>query len=148
MTTGGMLIWIVLAILSGMYANKLNRSGFGYFLLSFIGTPVLGFAILLVLGENKDIKKTLSNWKDFPKDTQQQEQKTNIDNLVKLSELLEKGRITKEEFEIEKSKIFVTPHITVDKIEEPYKMSISTKLYGLFLVFFIVIVILMSKGKI
>lgn len=47
------VFWFVLSILAGIYANKLNRSGFGYFLLSLFLTPIIGFIALLVLGELK-----------------------------------------------------------------------------------------------
>lgn len=169
------IIWLVLSILCGMYAGKLNRSGFGYFALACFLSPIVGFVALLVLGDNAivpskiDDKKTNKRYKteihsdyekvlekvlkfydeynlkpseyntdddydkkfkneygeyfeinkvndiviletcNLPKfnDIQPEikENKSNIDDLVKLGELLEKGLLTKEEFEAQKAKL-------------------------------------------
>lgn len=110
------VFWFALAILAGVYANKLNRSGFGYFLLSLFLTPILGFVALLVLGEVK--VEILKKPKYFTDEELQQgklcvdddleevnETMSNIDDLFKLSQLLEKELITKDEFETLKIKL-------------------------------------------
>lgn len=170
------VIWLALAILCGVYAGKLNRSGFGYFLLACVLSPIVGFIALLVLGNNisieslKEDKKVYSRYRvevdlnyddalkkalnfydeynlspseyntdddyekkfkndndeyfvikkvndnviiescnlpkfqDF-KPTSQESKKSNIDDLVKISELYEKGLLNKEEFEAQKTKL-------------------------------------------
>lgn len=46
-------IWIALAVLCGVLASKKNRSFFGYFLLSIVLSPLVGFIAVMVMG-NKD----------------------------------------------------------------------------------------------
>lgn len=163
--------WVILSILCGMYASKLNRSGFGYFVLACLLSPVIGFIALLILGDNtinektnnektnkrykteihsdydNVLEKALNFYDEFNlkpsehntdddydkkfkneygeyfeinkvndiviletcnlpkfKDTKPKN-KSNIDDLTKLAELLEKGLLTKEEFETQKAKI-------------------------------------------
>lgn len=54
-----LLFLVIFSVLCGMYANKLNRNGFGYFILSLFLTPLFGFVLLFILGQNYDnaIKK-------------------------------------------------------------------------------------------
>jgi hypothetical protein len=49
------ILWLVLSILVGMYANKKGRSGFGYFLLSLVLSPLLG--LIVVAGIEADSEK-------------------------------------------------------------------------------------------
>lgn len=37
------VVWFVLALLCGMYAQSKGRSGFGFFLLAVILSPLIGF---------------------------------------------------------------------------------------------------------
>ncbi len=53
------LIWFVLSILVGVFANNRGKSGILYFLLSIILSPLLSFLIVLVAGDNS--KKKCSN---------------------------------------------------------------------------------------
>lgn len=46
--------WIILSILCGVLANSNGRSGFGYFLLSLLLSPLIGFIAVLIAGENKE----------------------------------------------------------------------------------------------
>lgn len=48
------LIWLVFAVLVGVLANSRGRSGFGFFLLSVLLSPLIGLIIVLVI-------KNLSN---------------------------------------------------------------------------------------
>jgi hypothetical protein len=47
------LAWLVLAVVVGIVASNRGRSGFGYFLLSLILSPLIGLIILLILGRNE-----------------------------------------------------------------------------------------------
>jgi phosphotransferase system glucose/maltose/N-acetylglucosamine-specific IIC component len=42
-------IYIFLAILVGVYANSKGRSGFGFFLIAALLSPLIGFVIALVI---------------------------------------------------------------------------------------------------
>ena len=53
------LIWFVLSILVGVFANNRGKSGILYFLFSIILSPLLGFLIALISGD--DSKKKCSN---------------------------------------------------------------------------------------
>lgn len=45
----GFFLWIVLSIAAGVFAsNHRNRSGFGWFLLSLLISPLLGFVFVAV----------------------------------------------------------------------------------------------------
>ena len=52
----GGIIWFIFCIIVGRAASNRGRSGFGYFFLSLILSPLIGFIIILVLGENKNIR--------------------------------------------------------------------------------------------
>ena len=47
-------MYLILAILVGIWANQWNRSGFGWFLLAFIFSPVLMGIIMLFVGSYED----------------------------------------------------------------------------------------------
>ena len=44
------VLWIGFAILVGAYANSKGRSGFGYFVLSLLLSPLVGLIIVAVAG--------------------------------------------------------------------------------------------------
>jgi ABC-type transport system involved in multi-copper enzyme maturation permease subunit len=46
------VIWIVLSILCGIYANSKGRSGFGFFLLAVFLSPLIGFIAAAIAKEN------------------------------------------------------------------------------------------------
>ena len=50
----GLILWFILAILVGAYANSRGRSGIGFFLLSTILSPVLGIIIAVGVGPDAD----------------------------------------------------------------------------------------------
>jgi energy-coupling factor transporter transmembrane protein EcfT len=62
--------WFIIAILVGVYAAKRGRSGFGWFLLSVLISPILAFLILLAVGENREkaeqIKINSGDYKKCP----------------------------------------------------------------------------------
>tara|TARA_R110002167_G_scaffold329681_1_gene536355 strand:+ start:80 stop:346 length:267 start_codon:yes stop_codon:yes gene_type:complete len=43
------VLWIIFAILVGVYANSKGRSGFGFFLIAALLSPLIGFIIALVV---------------------------------------------------------------------------------------------------
>jgi len=46
------LTWIILSILCGIYASGKGKSGFGYFLLSVLLSPLIGFVAALIAKED------------------------------------------------------------------------------------------------
>lgn len=44
------IFWLIFAIICGIFAAQRGRSGFGYFLLSMIISPLLCFLLIAVLG--------------------------------------------------------------------------------------------------
>ena len=47
------IIWLIFSIVVGFFASSKGRSGLGYFLLSIIISPLLGFIIVLILSPNE-----------------------------------------------------------------------------------------------
>jgi len=45
--------WLFLSIIAAVIASNKGRSGFGFFLLSIILSPLIGIIAALVAGENK-----------------------------------------------------------------------------------------------
>ena len=52
------IFWLFLSIIVGVYASQKGRSGIGYFFLSALLSPVIGFIIVLVIGPPKTTLKT------------------------------------------------------------------------------------------
>ena len=42
--------WVGLCIAVGIFAHRYNRSGFGWFVISMLLSPLLGFVFVLALG--------------------------------------------------------------------------------------------------
>lgn len=51
------IFWIFLSILVGIFASSKKRSGFGWFFLSLIISPLITFIILLVAGSSQGTLK-------------------------------------------------------------------------------------------
>ena len=51
------IFWIIIACLIFPFANKRGRSGFGWFIFSVIFSPLLGFIVLLCLGETEEKRR-------------------------------------------------------------------------------------------
>lgn len=47
------LAWLIFAALVGMWASSKGRSGFGYFLLSVVLSPLIGAIAVAIAGDNK-----------------------------------------------------------------------------------------------
>lgn len=48
------LFWFFFAILCGLMASKSGRSGFGYFVLACLISPLICFILLAILGKAKE----------------------------------------------------------------------------------------------
>lgn len=48
-----LLIWTALSIAVGMFASSRGRSGFGWFLISILFSPLVGFVFVLLAGDKK-----------------------------------------------------------------------------------------------
>ena len=49
----GIIVWLVLAILVGVFANNKGRSGVGFFLLAVLLSPLIGLVIALLVSPNE-----------------------------------------------------------------------------------------------
>jgi len=60
------LFWLFCCVIIGVIAGKKGRSGFGYFLLSFLLSPLVGIIIVLIIDDNNKIieKKKISSGKN------------------------------------------------------------------------------------
>lgn len=48
-----LLIWMVLAVIVGLIAPAKDRSGFGWFLLAVVLSPLIAGLLLLVVGDSR-----------------------------------------------------------------------------------------------
>lgn len=48
-----LVLWIVIAVVVGVAASHRRRSGFGWFLLALLISPLLGAVLLLLLGPSR-----------------------------------------------------------------------------------------------
>ena len=53
----GFLIWLLFCYIVGRAAANRGRSFFVFFIISLILSPLIGFIIVLVLGENRNIRR-------------------------------------------------------------------------------------------
>jgi hypothetical protein len=51
------LFWICISIIVGIYASRLNRNGFGWFIASIFISPLLAWLFLLAIGSHKNTDK-------------------------------------------------------------------------------------------
>ena len=49
--------WICISIIVGIYASRLNRNGFGWFIASIFISPLLAWLFLLAIGAHKEAAK-------------------------------------------------------------------------------------------
>ena len=124
--------WIILAIMIGAFADSRGRSGFGYFLLSAIFSPLLGLIILLctrdlakeageaefrrrqeenaAFDRKMEHEKQLEALKALSSPNRaaspvQVAQITPAEEIEKLGALLERGLLTEQEFKEQKAAI-------------------------------------------
>jgi|LauGreDrversion4_2_1035121.scaffolds.fasta_scaffold318553_3 hypothetical protein len=81
------LFWLILSIVAGAYANSKNRSGFGWFLISIILSPIISLIILAILSNRTTSPKSLEA------------------RLSEIAELRDKGTITQDEYELKRKAI-------------------------------------------
>ena len=109
------LIWLVFCYIASSVASKNGRDSTGYFLLALFTSPLLTLLILLIIGDSdqkrfdqvKQVEKIKSNIRN---DETLKKSIPNLisnkyENLEKLGNLLEKGVLSKEEFEKEKKMV-------------------------------------------
>ncbi|MFC1234438.1 hypothetical protein [Vibrio sp. F74] len=48
------IMWLVFAVLVGVYASNKGRSGVGLFFVSLILSPIIGLIIALIMSPNQD----------------------------------------------------------------------------------------------
>jgi uncharacterized membrane-anchored protein len=81
------LIWLILSIVAGAYAQSKNRSGFGWFLLSILLSPIIILIILAILSNRTTPPKSLEA------------------RLEEIAALRDKGMITQDEYELKRKAI-------------------------------------------
>ena len=81
------LFWLILSIVAGAYANSKNRSGFGWFLLSILLSPIITLIILAILSNRTTPPKSLEA------------------RLGEIAELRDKGTITQDEYDLKRKAI-------------------------------------------
>ena len=86
------VLWLFLSLLAASYAHRLRRPVILYFIVSLVLSPLIAFIALLVEGENT-------------KEAKEEHPSNQVDELIKLSALLDKGRITQEEYISQKDKL-------------------------------------------
>lgn len=89
--------WVILSIIVGSLATKYGRSGFGFFLLSLLLSPLIGGIILLIAGrtienelEREAIKDRMResayqkvNTEDFLNQVTEQQKSQNAEDWAK-----------------------------------------------------------------
>jgi hypothetical protein len=78
------LIWIVLSIVAAVFAGSKGRSGFGWFLISCLLSPLIGLLLLAILPRQDYGPVVVHNSLE--------------DKLLEINALLEKGLLNQEEY--------------------------------------------------
>ena len=60
------IVWVLLCILVGIYANSKGRSSFGFFFISLILSPIIGFLMALIAAPHEDEIMKNKNLKKCP----------------------------------------------------------------------------------
>lgn len=120
---GMFLLWCLFAGGVGMLANSRGRSGFGFFLLSVVLSPLLGLIVVLLmsdLAQEKAVAESQAQKQAFEHERQLESIKAvtasvkapapNVagsvaDEIAKLLELKDRGALTAEEFQAQKAKL-------------------------------------------
>lgn len=125
------ILWLVFAGLVGALASSRGRSGFGFFLLSVLLSPLVGLVIVLVIrnlaeDERRDEERRREEQrKEFDRKREHEKQLEAIraaaqppqqpagaspqltvaEEIAKLGELLQKGLLTQDEFDTQKAAV-------------------------------------------
>ena len=97
------IIWLAFSIFAGMVASNKNRSFFGYFMLSVVLSPLIGFVAALIVTDKNETAAEVEIQKTKPKDDSKTSEGAN--KLQELNSLKEQGFITEEEFEEKEKKL-------------------------------------------
>jgi predicted lipid-binding transport protein (Tim44 family) len=95
--------WIILSILAGVLGNERKIGATAAFFISLILSPLIGFIVVIASTKNETIEyqeKILNATKE-----QVVKPTSNLEELEKLHELLQKGILTQEEYDVQKVKI-------------------------------------------
>ena len=130
-----LLIWILFSFLIASLASKKGRSGIAFFFLALLTSPILSLIILGVAGDSSHLIRKRENEQRAKEDRRrastkrqeiiEEENSSNsssvYENLGKIGDLLEKGVLTKDEFDLEKQKILGQQN-TQETVTEQKKM--------------------------
>lgn len=113
---GLLLAWLVFSVLVGLIAAQRGRSGFGFFFLSLLLSPLLGL-IAVVATPNLAQEDARARERESDRSFQRnlaasavpQPVASFADEVEKLAALRERGVITHDEFAAEKSKLLSRP---------------------------------------
>jgi uncharacterized membrane protein len=120
-----LIVWFFFAVIVGFVANDRGRSGFGFFLLSLIISPLLVGIILLVMPDlakaaRQDEERAKAEERRAAEQRQEHEKQlealralktdapsstSTADELTKLAALLKEGVLTQAEFDDQKRRL-------------------------------------------
>jgi hypothetical protein len=95
--------WLILAILVGVFASKRGRSGFGWFLLSVLLSPLICFLIVLCLADLKPVAP-MPVVVHAPNESTQKNSGV-ADELQRLLALHQQGHLSEDEYRGAKNKV-------------------------------------------
>lgn len=139
------LLWVLFAIGVGALANSRGRSGVGFFLLSAVLSPLVGLIVVLVMSDLKaeaakerlrkeDHERELESIRVLAKvsssdnSAQTGPSKFIGDELLKLAALRDKGILTEQEFQSQKSALLKTSFSGSDvRAAEPAASAVPTE---------------------
>lgn len=106
---GIFIFWLLGCFVVALAASNRGRSGFGWFLLSVLISPLLGLLFVLVAKDlsEKEQKQTVIHIKDRPSTNSSASTDTSdgqLSRLERLARLHERGYLTREEYEEPKRK--------------------------------------------
>jgi hypothetical protein len=130
-------VWVIFCFIVASMAKKRGRDQTGYVLLAIFFSPLIAIIILLISGESdekrlekvkeeEEIRYSVKSQDVVAAPVTTISSTTKYESLEKLGTLLEKGIITKEEFEAEK-KTILSDNSTNKKQENPITHDQATK---------------------
>jgi len=107
---GYVLGWLLLSFIMAFLAKSKGRSGFAWFFISILISPLIAVIILLVIGDSEekkdaDLNQVLDAVGDRMEISAKTEQEKAIESLQKYKSLLELGAISQEEFDNKKAEL-------------------------------------------
>lgn len=126
---GIVIVWLLLSVAVGLLADSRGRSGFGFFLLSAVFSPLLGLIVVLVMSDlNAEKAKEQRRREEHEKqiesiraiassgsrsaegDSSAQFARPVADEIAKLGDLKAKGLLTDDEFRAQKAILLNQTH--------------------------------------